>query len=1008
MLLPAIAMSLVHAAPAASPPPARSYEAVLSDSTRIEGERLVGWHEHPGAPRLGNTALLDARRPLLWLRDRTLGPWSPPEHCTGYIEFFGGDRIVGSIVGAQARREYDGVHTPAHLLVKPATELHVPSQHQLPPYLRIRSEHIRRVVFRPPSRRRFQGGNLFYVDGRRVGFVSLSWRQESVVLLLSSGTRTVKLLDIAEIHVPTINPWQGYYRELAVLSPACRSRLVRIETTAGLIATASDMRFDAIPFPSAAHKQQAVERLKQLDALLARVAGEHKAAEQKLRTAHGDYAKQSTALKEETKRSQEAFQKAKGEIQQRVDKDRKSDAAGLAKKREKLDRDFRSAMSAMENRLAKQTPKQREEMLKAFRQRQDQLHKQQEKLLDNEAQRYQQQRQREFDQAIRREEQKYKTQEYSRRNKPNQLKSKLDEETRRCEQHSRYFEQVKAQRASAPGKDGNVDTWYHMVQPVWSLDSLWAPFRSIYMRCSLPPAHVPLSRIHPSAAVSPSLLPWHVNRNSAALPLSSGRRQYSWGFAVHAYSELSFVLPHAARAFRTRLGLDSMVDKGGCVRARVFAGSTRSKPLYESPLLIGSEKTVDTGSIALRPDPDGSLRLILQVDPVNRNSPPGADPLNVRDKLDWLDPQIELDFQTLQAAVRRQVVEETFAWKGWTLRFDKGGLYTWSSFYDKTAGRHRGSFLPMVRAERKPLTLSRTLTVGAKDNWLVVNTAGLSDGVLGPRAVSFRVDRKETPPEKIPQKQEWQEQDPPQVFSLSPYRGKKVTLELTQAADGKPVHWKTAKIAEAPPAAYRLSRMLKLAGKGDLQIPRGLGWALRSGGIDERGKLALLDIHQLRGVVNFGMSGLPGMAPDELNNLLIGADWTGGDKAFVTKLGKLSGLKTLFLAGDAGISPAAVEKLQAQMPRLTIVRFERTPSPISAPCFMTMHNRTGRDVVVFWIGYTGKLSHSRTIKPNEQRKQRTHVGGRYEAYLDGKLISRCVVVPDHVWEIKQEKPRPGP
>ena len=62
LMLPlAIVLSLVNAAPAAEPQQAGSYEAVLSDGTRIEGERLAGWHEHPGSPRLDDTARVNSR-----------------------------------------------------------------------------------------------------------------------------------------------------------------------------------------------------------------------------------------------------------------------------------------------------------------------------------------------------------------------------------------------------------------------------------------------------------------------------------------------------------------------------------------------------------------------------------------------------------------------------------------------------------------------------------------------------------------------------------------------------------------------------------------------------------------------------------------------------------------------------------------------------------------------------------------------------------------------------------
>ena len=57
-----VVLSLLIASPIANAQQASSFEAVFTDGTRIEGERLVGWHEHPGSPRLNDTALLDRGR----------------------------------------------------------------------------------------------------------------------------------------------------------------------------------------------------------------------------------------------------------------------------------------------------------------------------------------------------------------------------------------------------------------------------------------------------------------------------------------------------------------------------------------------------------------------------------------------------------------------------------------------------------------------------------------------------------------------------------------------------------------------------------------------------------------------------------------------------------------------------------------------------------------------------------------------------------------------------------
>ena len=129
-----------------------------------------------------------------------------------------------------------------------------------------------------------------------------------------------------------------------------------------------------------------------------------------------------------------------------------------------------------------------------------------------------------------------------------------------------------------------------------------------------------------------------------------------------------------------------------------------------------------------------------------------------------------------------------------------------------------------------------------------------------------------------------------------------------------------------------------------------------------------------------------------------------GDKAFMT-LAKLSGLKSLLLAGDAGISAAAVEKLKAKMPGLAVRTFERTPSILGEACHILMRNHYDKNVIVYWVNTEGQRAHPRTIKPNAQYHGNTRFGSRYEAYTDDKLVATFeVVVPKKgahmIWEIK--------
>ena len=883
---------------------ASRYEAVFSDGSRLEGEQLTGWSKDAYSPRLDGTSLDDPKRPLRWLKDRNLKPWRKEPWCDGYIEFAGGDRIIGRVVGSRPSRDAGGVRIPAHLLVAPARDPKTPARVKSPRPIRVLIDTVKRIVMTRNPRGYYQPGRFVPRNGRDVDFIGLRLGEDSLKLLLSNTAITVKFDDIAEICFPQADPWEAYFRMLGVLSPACRLRLVRLETVDGLIATASALRIEEQAYAADSHKQRALRHLKRFDADLVRLEPELEKHEKTLASARDEYAKLSTQLE-------------------------------------------KSPRPDSSKRLAG-------------------------------------------------------------------MKSKVDRALQKRDNTKRHIAYVKVQRKKARGAGGNSGSWSHVIQPVWCLDALRIPFNRVHMRWSFAPDRLPLSMIHPTASVSPPFQSWRAGRTSGGGSFHSAGREYCWGFAVHAYSELSFTLPKCANSFQARLGLDRTAANGGCVQARVLLGSTgkkqnknknknNKKNLYAGEMLVGSIKTVDTGRLAIGPASDGPRVLILQVDTAHKGRPRGADPLNIRDKFNWLEPVIGFDAAGLQDAVLRETVKQLRTWNGWTVKFDKRGRYAWTGhlWTDKNStGRMR--FRPMVRAEKHPLVLSRQITIAARDNWLTVDTGLFDDnGAYCPRAVSLRVGKEVIKHEDIPVRQTWQTRDAPPVFSIGQYRGKKVALELTQKPDGTSLYWHRMGISNDPPGEYRLAGVQKKFGGN---ISRALGWALQSDALSDSERLAVLDIHRLGGVVNFQNSTVHNVRVNRLGNILIGNEWTGGDKAFMM-LAKIRSLKSLLLAGDAGISPATVEKLKALRPDLKIRKYEHTPSGIGGPCPHFARNNCDKAVTVYWSNYEGNIVQARIIAPAGKIKIGGLSGRRYKAYIDGKLVAtyRVIPIPGVVWEIKRDK-----
>jgi len=197
-----------------------------------------------------------------------------------------------------------------------------------------------------------------------------------------------------------------------------------------------------------------------------------------------------------------------------------------------------------------------------------------------------------------------------------------------------------------------------------------------------------------------------------------------------------------------------------------------------------------------------------------------------------------------------------------------------------------------------------------------------------------------------------------------------------------------------------------------VRVSYGLGEALQSDRISDRQKLAALEISQLGGLVNFTSRLTGELSFDGLANVMIGSDWTGGDKALVA-LRKLPDSIALFVAEDSGVSSGAIDKLQTAMPKLAIRRMKRTPSlRAGEKCYVTWRNHCPKEVVVLWIDELGAVHFSRYLKPGQEMRRDALWGYRYEAhilrkdyadaeeYAHTKALSRFLVTPDAVWDIK--------
>jgi len=348
--------------------------------------------------------------------------------------------------------------------------------------------------------------------------------------------------------------------------------------------------------------------------------------------------------------------------------------------------------------------------------------------------------------------------------------------------------------------------WRHMVQPAWSADPIWLRFDAIVTRSFFPAHRPPLSRLSPDNVVQKSMTGfswrWRADRNVQGDRMIVAGRAVSGGLGVHANNELTYSLPDFVRAFRTRVALDSAAGDGGCVRGAVYLDSTRNKPLYRSDLIVGSGSVYDSGRLSIPPGKD--RRLILVADAAHADRPEGADPLDIRDTLNWIDPVLELDEPRLRAAAADLVLRSVDAWRDWDIALD-GGDGAISSRWIASSSAHAGVENAMSTKGRR-LTLATRRRVGSGQRYLKIQVRQVGPACNAGR-IEVRTDGRLAA--YLPVRRAGF--DAPYLIPLESLQGKDVNLQIVYrpgAAD-ETIDWPTLSLVESDiPAGWSPLRIV--------------------------------------------------------------------------------------------------------------------------------------------------------------------------------------------------------
>ncbi len=253
------------------------------------------------------------------------------------------------------------------------------------------------------------------------------------------------------------------------------------------------------------------------------------------------------------------------------------------------------------------------------------------------------------------------------------------------------------------------EKWFHLVQPAWLEETLCLAHRQVSMRTFAAPRELPLSWLPPTASrhrgtFSVSWTAALADRNVQGGALRAGGQPFGWGFGTHAEHELTFQLPASARSFRTLVGLDQLASSGGCARGRVVLGG---KPRFATSLLVGSGKPADSGVLPLAAG--GPRDLLLVSDAAAADRPPGADPFDIRDLVDWLEPVVGFDPVELRREIARTADRALSGAEGWSADAVAAGNWRVVNRFSAADLAHP-RFRTLVALDA-PLTLSRRLRI---------------------------------------------------------------------------------------------------------------------------------------------------------------------------------------------------------------------------------------------------------------------------------------------------------
>ncbi len=357
-------------------------------------------------------------------------------------------------------------------------------------------------------------------------------------------------------------------------------------------------------------------------------------------------------------------------------------------------------------------------------------------------------------------------------------------------------------QARPHGNPNDPNSWWHLVQPAWSLDPIWVSHRLIRTRRFFDPHEVLLTLLEPVRSTHHSGLSsgwnWQRDRNVQSGPLQSGGLEFGWGLGVQAQHELEYKLPWGAQSLRTRVGLDRCIGSGGCARGKIFIGKNAT-PVFQTELLIGSTQVADSGDLNVI----GQSSVVLTADAAVTERPVGADPFDIRDSLDWLQPIVKIDPNVLNAELHAAAVRLFTPWEGWTVADAENGPFLFKNRW-VTLEERDPRFVTEIGSRVPFLTISKNIKVTPQQAYLVLAASRFQDRTT-PAHLQVRVNGQTAGDFEIPIRSAASDPDPI-IVPLSAYRDQQVNIEVSHMAGGPQalVDWRSVTFSDKRPGLLAL------------------------------------------------------------------------------------------------------------------------------------------------------------------------------------------------------------